>query len=419
MAQILVVDDEVGIRDLLSEILSDEGHTVHVAENATRAREWRANARPDLVLLDIWMPDTDGVTLLKEWASSGQLTMPVIMMSGHATIDTAVEATRIGALDFLEKPIALQKLLGAVKRALAKSDVRTAEGGVLTEAGKSPAMADLKRRLLQLAAVDSPVLLRGERGSMPEIFARLLHRSGTPWVQALPALGEGAQEILQQASGGVLFVDDLARLSPNQQKHLAFLVARAARARVRLISFSSEGPRHLTDVMGLDSALVAALSEVRITLPLVQDFREDLPVIVQKLLAQLIESRTCPPRRISADAMSLLAAFDWPGHLADIASAVRTLATTSTGDEIGIDDVQSVLPQFAPPVQLASPTGPAFDLPLREARDAFERSYFEHHLAVEAGSIARVAEKSGLERTHLYRKLKALGISTGRKESES
>src|SRR6266403_2328165 len=118
MAQILVVDDEVGIRELLSEILSDEGHQVTVAESAGDARRLRERARPDLVLLDIWMPDTDGVTLLKEWAAQGQLTMPVIMMSGHATIDTAVEATKIGALNFLEKPIALQKLLKAVQHGL-------------------------------------------------------------------------------------------------------------------------------------------------------------------------------------------------------------------------------------------------------------------------------------------------------------
>src|ERR1700754_4639898 len=119
MATILVVDDEMGIRELLSGILSDEGHVVEVAENAQEAREFRLRQAPDLVLLDIWMPDTDGVTLLKEWAAQGQLTMPVIMMSGHATIDTAVEATKIGALNFLEKPIALQKLLKAVEQGLA------------------------------------------------------------------------------------------------------------------------------------------------------------------------------------------------------------------------------------------------------------------------------------------------------------
>ena len=128
MASILVVDDEMGIRELLSEILNDEGHTVSLAENAAQARQLRTQARPDLVLLDIWMPDTDGVTLLREWSSSGQLTMPVIMMSGHGTIDHAVEATRIGAMAFLEKPIALQKLLQSVSQALTKPVARSASG---------------------------------------------------------------------------------------------------------------------------------------------------------------------------------------------------------------------------------------------------------------------------------------------------
>ena len=128
MANILVVDDELGIRDLLSEILNDEGHQVELAENAAQARLARARARPDLVLLDIWMPDTDGVTLLKEWSSSGQLTMPLIMMSGHATIDTAVEATKIGAMAFLEKPITLQKLLQAVENGLTKQSPRKTPG---------------------------------------------------------------------------------------------------------------------------------------------------------------------------------------------------------------------------------------------------------------------------------------------------
>src|SRR6201991_2451076 len=139
MATILVVDDEMGIRELLSGILSDEGHVVEVAENAQEARDARLRAAPDLVLLDIWMPDTDGVTLLKEWAGQGHLTMPVIMMSGHATIDTAVEATKIGALNFLEKPIALQKLLKAVEQGLARGSAAPAPGGAAASKPATPA----------------------------------------------------------------------------------------------------------------------------------------------------------------------------------------------------------------------------------------------------------------------------------------
>ncbi|WP_373796314.1 response regulator, partial [Neisseria dentiae] len=146
-SDILIVDDEIGIRDLLSEILQDEGYTVTLAENAEEARQLRHQTRPAMVLLDIWMPDCDGITLLKEWAKNGQLTMPVVMMSGHASIDTAVEATKIGALDFLEKPIALQKLLSTVDRALKYGEMQAAAGLSLDKLGNSPSIQDLNRAL--------------------------------------------------------------------------------------------------------------------------------------------------------------------------------------------------------------------------------------------------------------------------------
>ena len=149
MAQILVVDDEIGIRELLSEILSDEGHDVLLAEDARRAREIRNRTRPDLVLLDIWMPDTDGITLLKEWAAAGELSMPVVMMSGHGTIETAVEATRIGAQDFLEKPIALQKLLATVKKSLRARESQTPAILSLTNFGRTTVLTEFKKRLAQ------------------------------------------------------------------------------------------------------------------------------------------------------------------------------------------------------------------------------------------------------------------------------
>ena len=220
MANILVVDDELGIRDLLSEILFDEGHQVELAENAAQARELRQSMRPDLVLLDIWMPDTDGVSLLKEWSASGLLTMPVIMMSGHATIDTAVEAVKIGAQAFLEKPITLQKLLHAVEQGLARDQ-------------------------------------------------------------------------LQQAI--------------------------------------------------------------------------------------------------------LAAAPQSPSSTLSMSGAVASLTTTTPDDQQSFE----------------------LDRPLREARDAFEKAYFEFHLAHEGGSMTRVAEKTGLERTHLYRKLKQLGVDLSRSKRNS
>ena len=259
MANILVVDDEIGIRELLSEILGDEGHVVTVAENAAAARACRQNEPFDLILLDIWMPDTDGVTLLKEWAAHGTLTMPVIMMSGHATIDTAVEATRIGAVDFLEKPIALQKLLRAVQKGLDRASLRA---------------------LAQAAA----------------LAARSGQPAGAPGMTTPPG---AASADLQRGFGGA--------------------------------------------------------------------------------------TRPAPLRGTSDDG--------------------GAGAATSAGVPFAMMN-----DPVAPPGTYAMRGNVPLDLPLREARDAFERAYFEHHLAQENGSMTRVAEKTGLERTHLYRKLKQLGI---------
>ncbi len=413
MAQILVVDDEVGIRELLSEILSDEGHSVQLAENATAARSLRAQRRPDLVLLDIWMPDADGITLLKEWATGGQLTMPVIMMSGHGTIDTAVEATRIGAMDFLEKPIALQKLLATVKRALRAGESRAVMPLSIATFGRSVIITELKKRLGRISAAGTAVLMRGERGVMPELYARYLQQPNAPWIDASHALNEASQDLLQQVSSGVLFVGELAMLSRNQQKQLAFLAARAEKSNVRLVSFTAEDPKHLVESQGFDAALMQALAGIVIALPALREHPEDIPEIATLMLAQLVETRFCPPRNFSTGALNVLRYFSWPGNLEDLAAAVRNLALTSLEEEIGVADAERVLPQFA---RRAAEADLSLDLPLREARVAFERTYFEHHLSQVNGSIARVAERSGLERTHLYRKLKALGILAGRKE---
>jgi two-component system, NtrC family, nitrogen regulation response regulator NtrX len=413
MAQILVVDDEVGIRELLSEILEDEGHQVALAESAADARRVRERARPDLVLLDIWMPDTDGITLLKEWAASGQLNMPVIMMSGHATIETAVEATRIGALDFLEKPIALQRLLATVKRALRHPESVPAPQLTLTALGRSAALADAKKRLAQLAQVAAPLMLRGERGMRAELFARLLVPSGAPFVDGAQMLDEAPSELLGKAAGGVLFLPDLSRLERAEQRHLEFLLPRADKHKARLVSFSSVDVRVLVEKHEYDPDLCMRLAELTLKLPAVREFAEDVPDLASLMLAQLVEARLCPSRRLAIAALNALRHHSWPGNLAELESVVKDLAFTSLDEEIQLHDVERVLAARGSPGALPEVT---LDRPYREAREAFERVYFENLLAREHGSMSRVAERSGLERTHLYRKLKALGLPVGRRE---
>ena len=413
MAQILVVDDEIGIRELLSEILADEGHQVMLAENAGAARRLRSAQRPDLVLLDIWMPDTDGITLLKEWAANGQLTMPVVMMSGHGTIETAVEATRIGALDYLEKPITLQRLLATVKRALRNQDVPVSSRLSLAALGRSAVLGDLKRRLAQLAQVGTPLMLRGERGMQAEMFVRHLLSAGAPLVSGEAALSDSPSEVLARAAGGILFIADLSKLTRSEQKNLEFLLVRAEKHKTRVVSFSAVEPQRLVAEHDFDADLMVRLSELVIALPPVRDFAEEIPDIAALVLAQLVEARACPPRRFSVAALNALRHHLWSGNLAQLDAVVKNLALTALDEEVQLDDVERVLAAHSGPVAAGELP---LDQPYREARDAFERLYFEYQLARENGSMSRVAERTGIERTHLYRKLKALGLPVGRRE---
>jgi DNA-binding NtrC family response regulator len=413
MARILVVDDEIGIRELLSEILADEGHSVEVAESAAAARRLREARRPDLVLLDIWMPDADGITLLKEWAGNGQLTMPVVMMSGHGTIETAVEATRIGALDYLEKPIALQRLLATVKRALRFQDLAAPRQLSAAALGRSTALVELRKRLAQLAHAAAPLLLRGEPGMLPETFARQLAAPGAPFLAGTELLADVSSELLARAGGGILFLDDLSRLQRAEQKNVEFLLARADRHRARIVSFSPVETRALVERHGYEPSLAARLGELTLRLPALREFAEDIPGLATQMLAQLVEARACPARRFSVGALNALRHHRWPGNLAELEHAVKNLALSALEEEIDVEDVGRVIAAGAPPA--AAPDLP-LDRPYREAREAFERVYFENLLTAESGSMSRVAERSGLERTHLYRKLKALGLPVGRRE---
>ena len=205
--EILIVDDEIGIREVLQETLEDEGYTVACAENAEEARKMRIQLRPSLVLLDIWMPDSDGITLLKEWATSGLLTMPVVMMSGHGSIDTAVEATKIGALDFLEKPIPLQKLLQTVERALKHGETQAQSALIGNNLGNSTVIKELNKQLEQATRHNGHILLIGEAGCPFETVAKMFQKPNMPWVEVRRPehLVDLPMDLLEKASGGILY----------------------------------------------------------------------------------------------------------------------------------------------------------------------------------------------------------------------
>jgi DNA-binding NtrC family response regulator len=416
MPQILVIDDEVGIRELLSEILTDEGHDVATCENATTARAWREARRPDLVLLDIWMPDTDGVTLLREWAANGQLNMPVVMMSGHATIDTAVEATKIGAVGFLEKPIGMQKLLASVKQALERAPK---SGSALSLAAfpRSAPLKDLRKRLEQVIAKSRSVLLRAPHASIVELAARSLQPAGKAWIDLGSDSIPLTLEILEQSNGGVLYCAELSRLTRLQQKNLAFVFERLERHNLRLVVATTSDVHGLA-ASGWEEPLLDKLFDVSVGLPAFAELKDDIPDLATHLLTQLVEAGEAPLRRLSVAAQNALRQQIWPEGYPQLRRTIKSLALAALDEEIGAQDVQHLL---TPGADLLPEVPPGLlpemlTLPLREAREMFEKLYFEHHLKIEGGSMTRLAEKTGLERTHLYRKLKDLGLRNTPKE---
>jgi two-component system, NtrC family, nitrogen regulation response regulator NtrX len=420
--QVLVVDDEIGIRELLRDILQDEGYQVQLAENAAEAREYRQHTRPDVVLLDIWMPDCDGITLLKEWGTGGMLTMPVVMMSGHGTIDTAVEATRIGAFDFLEKPIALQKLLKTVTAALKHSEQLPKSDMSLLSLGKSAVINELRQRLEQVSMSKAPLLLIGEKGSGAELCAKFLHQANTPWIELLESqrLTDAPLDILEQLREGVLFIPEVSDLDKTQQKGLLVLLAKAEKYGTRVICGTSQPLPDLVAEGAFDNGLLQTLSVSTLRIPSLADHREDIPDLVRAMAFLLVETTASPYREFETAALNMLRNADWPGNLTQLDSVIRNLMQTSLGEKISLDDVNRVMEQFAPlqtaVVEKASSKESVMPLdlnkPLREVRDDFERLYFEHHIKKADKNMSRVAEAVELERTHLYRKLKQLGIKT-------
>lgn len=411
---ILVVDDEIGIRELLSDILRDEGHVVRLAENAQIARDERLKLRPDLVLLDIWMPDCDGISLLKEWANAGLLTMPVIMMSGHGTIDTAVEATRLGAFDFLEKPIALQKLLKTVGAAIKHTEHLAHTEINLSSFGKSGVIQELKLRLEQLARHKNTLFLIGKKGGSVPLCAKFLRPHNTPWVALTEyeKLVTAPMEILEQAREGVVFVDEVTKLGKTEQKGLSLLINKSEKYGVRVICASEHGLPQLIEKAMLEQSLLQTLAGAAVKVPCLDEHKEDIPDLATAMATLMVEASKIDYKAFDVAALNALRNADWPGDLDELEAVVQNLLMTSLGETITQADVQRVLANFqGQATESAEQHMPLnLDQPLREARDEFERFYFQYHMRLVKNNMSRLSEISGLERTHLYRKLKQLGI---------
>jgi two-component system, NtrC family, nitrogen regulation response regulator NtrX len=448
-AHILVVDDEPDIRGLLKEILEDEGFEVSIAENAEQARESRRLRRPDLVLLDIWMPDTDGITLLKEWSEGNNLDAPVIMMSGHGTVETAVEATRLGAYDFIEKPLSIAKILLTVQRALENANLVSENLGLRqrTQApndpiGSSNAMQRLRAAALRIADHNTSVFLSGESGTGKEVIARYIHAHGSrrtsrfvnvnvaglarenPDVELFGSEHDGKVIFgsLEVANGGTLFLKDIADMDLNTQARLLSALENQAFLRVggresiaidiRIIASTR---RNLLELVGsghFREDLFYHLNVLPLVVPPLRERQEDIDELINHFLTAFEAQEGLPRRVFSAAARRRLQDYSWPGNIRELKNIIQRLLILGVSDTVEVAEINAML--GLRPDLGNEPMVPGFDLPLREAREQFERAYLEFQLRTCNGSVSRVSERVGIERTHLYRKLRSLGIDPRR-----
>ena len=445
IGEILVVDDEPDICSLIKEILEDEGFHVTVAENATQARSAIEKSKPILVLLDIWMPDTDGITLLKEWAVLEEFYSPVIIMSGHGTVETAVEATRLGAYDFLEKPLSMAKLVLTVKNAIKTSwleqenlKLKKQDTFPLEMIGKSEVMENIRSLIKRIANHNTPVLIIGEAGTDKEAVARYIHSKSNnkdgPFIAAnistlvpedtsTDIFGKAENGgiipgLIDEAKNGTLFLKDIIDLDINAQAKLQDAIDKSRFIRYgdakpeplmsRIIAATSKPIEEAIKEEKFRGDLFFQLNVLPIIVPPLRNHFEDVPEMLEYYVNYFVSHERLPYRHFTTSAQNRLRMYSWPGNIRELKNLVQRLLILGQAETIDINEVETALgDQSGYKVDNDIRN---FDLPLRDAREKFEKAYLEYQLKQANGSVSKIAQTVGMERTHLYRKLKMLGI---------
>jgi two-component system nitrogen regulation response regulator NtrX len=450
MSDILIVDDEADIRDLIADILQDEGHSTRDASDADSALAQVTTAPPALIILDIWLQGSrmDGIEVLKS-VKRDNPDIPIVIISGHGNIEIAVAAIQQGAYDFIEKPFSTDQLLVVVGRALEANRLRrenaalrareTAEAVLI---GSSPAMSSLNAKLLRVARTQSRVLLSGPPGSGKEVAARRIHalsdRAMHPFVVANAASiepqrmeevlfgsimedGRVTQGLFERAHRGLLFIDEVADMpAGTQSKILRVLTDQAfmragggdlVRVDVRVISATTRDLAAEIAAGRFREDLFHRLSVVPIDTPPLDARREDIPALVAHFTERLAEAEGLARKPVTAEAMTLLQTLEWPGNVRQLKNLVERLLIISDGPQIGVEDLMGDASGNG--AEGAGPLGGVIvSLPLREAREVFEREYLIAQINRFGGNISRTAHFVGMERSALHRKLKSLGVTT-------
>lgn len=452
-ADILVVDDETDIRELVAGLLEDEGYRTRKASSADEALAAIAARRPNLVFLDIWLQGSrlDGLQVL-ELIKQGHPDLAVVMISGHGNIETAVSAIKSGAYDFIEKPFKADRLVLVAERALEASrlrrEVRELKKGSVQASrivGRSTVVNQLRQTIERIAPTNARVLITGEPGCGKELAARTLHeastRSSGPFVVINAATitpetmeeelfgvdaGEGRSRrvgALEEAHGGSLYIDEIGDMPrETQNRILRVLVdqnfqrvggATRVHVDVRIISSTSRDLAQLIADGHFREDLYHRLSVVPVKVPALSERREDVPELIEFFMEQISIASGLPKRRIGQDAMAVLQSHEWPGNVRELRNNVERLMILTKGDPTA-DITVEMLPAEVGAMVPTTPSGSGgerlMSLPLRDAREIFEREYLIAQIARFSGNISRTAEFIGMERSALHRKLKSLGV---------
>jgi two-component system nitrogen regulation response regulator NtrX len=457
--EVLVVDDEADIRELVSGVLEDEGYAVRTAADSSAALDAIEDRRPSLVLLDVWLQGSrmDGLQILQE-VKRRDPTLPVLMISGHGNLDTAVAAVREGAIDFIEKPFEADRLVHLVGRATEtdrlrreNEDLRQQVGHDDQLHGTSVAVNNVRATLKRVAPTGSRVLITGPAGVGKEIAARMIHqwspRAKGPFIVVSAAMmspdrveeelfgsevdGVARPGLLEQAHGGTLFLDEIADMPATTQAKILRVLTdqsyhrvggqRPIKVDVRVLSATA---RNLSDEIAAGrfrEDLYYRLNVVPVRLPPLRERREDIPELANHFLTRFAAERRIPPPTLSDEAVAALQAHDWPGNVRQLRNIIERTIILAPGDRVGCIDVDllpSEVLDHQGPVGMSSATLTIMGSPLREARESFEREYLKIQIRRFSGNISRTASFIGMERSALHRKLKALGIADKRDGDE-
>jgi two-component system nitrogen regulation response regulator NtrX len=450
-ARILIVDDEAGIRQTLRDILEDEGHSVTASADAVSGQALMASDEFDLVLLDVWLPDRDGLEILEE-LREGDFQTPVIVISGHGNIDTAVKAMRIGAHDFLEKPLALNRVVVSVENALERNrlerQVRELSKRLDPERqliGDSPSMRQLKDELKLAARAESRILITGENGTGKELVARRIHglsqRRSRAFVEvncaaipeelieselfghikgAFTGASENRRGRFEQADGGTLFLDEIADMSLNTQAKVLRVLEEQRFERVggsepidvdvRVLAATNKNLEEGELPAGrFREDLYFRLAVIPLHVPALRDRREDIPALIDHFLERFAAEAGRRPKTVDPQALERLVAYAWPGNVRELRNLSERLMIMAPGDMV----MEADLPPRVRGADAIAQVGNDY-ASLKEARETFERLYIERRLGAAGGNVSQAARDLGIDRRHLYRKLQAYGIDPER-----